>query len=202
MPPTMRQLAWVKLFQWYAMFCYWQYITLSLATTFYGSTDASSQGLRDAGLLNGRIGAFYNAVAFVAAFALVPFTRRFGAKAMHAACLTAGGLGMLAIPSIGQQAWLFIPMIGVGLCWASIMGNPYVMLARSIPPERTGVYMGIFNMFIVIPMLIQSVTLPLYYKSLLGGDARNVVLLAGALLICAAVATLFVKVPEGVSGKG
>jgi len=126
----------------------------------------------------------------------VPFAKRFGAQKMHAACLTAAGLGMLAIPGISSKAWLFVPMIGVGLGWASIMGNPYVMLAKSIPPERTGVYMGIFNMFIVIPMLIQSVTLPLYYKPLLGGDARNVVLLAGALLLCAAVATLFVKLPE------
>ena len=87
-------------------------------------------------------------------------------------------------------------MVGVGLAWGSIMGNPYVMLAQSIPPERTGVYMGIFNMFIVVPMLIQSFTLPLFYKSWLGGDARNVVMLGGALLICAAVATLLVKLPD------
>jgi maltose/moltooligosaccharide transporter len=80
------------------------------------------------------------------------------------------------------------------------MGNPYVMLARSIPAHRTGVYMGIFNMFIVIPMLIQSVTLPLYYRPLLGGDPRNVLLLAGALLLAAAVATLWVKVPAAESG--
>jgi maltose/moltooligosaccharide transporter len=103
---------------------------------------------------------------------------------------------MLAIPGLSQKAWLFIPMIGIGLGWASIMGNPYVMLATSIPPERTGVYMGIFNMFIVIPMLIQSVTLPLFYQRWLGGDPRNVVLLAGALLLAAAVATLFVKLPH------
>jgi maltose/moltooligosaccharide transporter len=102
---------------------------------------------------------------------------------------------MLALPGIHNKALLFVPMIGVGLGWASIMGNPYVMLARSIPPERTGVYMGIFNMFIVIPMLIQSFTLPLYYRAWLGGDARNVIMLAGGLLIAAAVATLFVKVP-------
>lgn len=196
MPPAMRQMAWMKLFQWYGMVCYWQYVTYSIARSLFNTNDPTTTGFRDAVLVNGQIGGFYNAVAFVAAFALVPFTRRFGAKVMHAACLTAGGLGMLAIPSIDQQAWLFIPMIGVGLCWASIMGNPYVMLASSIPPERTGVYMGIFNMFIVIPMLIQSVTLPLYYKPLLGGDARNVVLLAGALLLCAAVATLFVKLPQ------
>ena len=75
------------------------------------------------------------------------------------------------------------------------------MLARSIPPERTGVYMGIFNMFIVIPMLIQSFPLPLYYKSLLGGDPRHVVMLAGVLLMLAAVASLFVKVPEPAPGQ-
>jgi maltose/moltooligosaccharide transporter len=85
-------------------------------------------------------------------------------------------------------------MIGVGLAWASIMGNPYVMLAGAIPPERAGVYMGIFNMFIVIPMLIQMLTLPLYYGPLLDSNPQNVIKLAGVLLLCAAVATLFVKV--------
>ena len=196
MPSAMRQMAVMKLFQWYGMVCYWQYITYSIAKSLFNTSDPTSTGFRDAVLTNGQIGGFYNAMAFLAAFALVPFAKRFGAQKMHAACLTAAGLGMLAIPGINSKAWLFIPMVGVGLGWASIMGNPYVMLARSIPPERTGVYMGIFNMFIVIPMLIQSVTLPLYYKPLLGGDARNVILLAGTLLICAAVATLFVKVPE------
>ena len=146
-------------------------------------------------LVNGQAGGFYNFIACVAAFAMVPFTRRLGAKPVHAVCLALGGLGMLAIPSVGDRWWLFLPMIGVGLAWGSIMGNPYVMLARSIPPQRTGVYMGIFNMMIVIPMLIQSATLPLFYKGLLGGDPRQVVMLGGALLICAALATLWVKVP-------
>jgi maltose/moltooligosaccharide transporter len=81
-------------------------------------------------------------------------------------------------------------MVGIGLAWASIMGNPYILLAGSIPAERAGVYMGIFNMFIVIPMLIQMVTLPLYYNSLLGGQPDNVIRLAGVLLLCAAVAVL------------
>jgi len=195
MPTAMRQMAVMKLFQWYGMVCYWQYISYAIARALFDTSDPTSTGFRDAVLVNGQIGGFYNAVAFLAAFALVPFARRFGAQKMHAACLTAAGLGMLAIPGIHQKAWLFVPMIGVGLGWASIMGNPYVMLARSIPPERTGVYMGIFNMFIVIPMLIQSVTLPLYYQRWLGGDARNVIMLAGALLICAALATLFVRLP-------
>ncbi len=193
MPPTMRQLAVMKLFQWYALFCYWQFIVLSLSRTLYGTTDASSPAFREASLLNGQIGGFYNFVAFVGAFALVPVTRRFGPKLSHAACLTLAGLGMIAIPLIHTPALLFIPMIGVGLAWASIMGNPYIMLAGSIPPERTGVYMGIFNMFIVIPMIIQIFTLPLIYQSWLSGNPENVVRLAGALLLCAALATLLVR---------
>ena len=91
---------------------------------------------------------------------------------------------------------LFVPMIGIGLAWASIMGNPYVMLAGCIPPERTGVYMGIFNMFIVLPMIIQIFTLPLYYRSLLGGNPENVIRLAGVLMLCGAVAVLFVKIKK------
>ncbi|MBJ7311598.1 MFS transporter [Rugamonas sp. CCM 8940] len=193
MPPTMRQLALVKLFQWYAMFCYWQYIMLSLATTIYGGSDQASPGFREAGLLSGQVGAFYNFVAFVGALALVPVTRRFGPKPTHSVCLSLAGAGMLCIPLIHTPALLFLPMLGIGLAWASIMGNPYVMLAGCIPAERTGVYMGIFNMFIVIPMIIQIFTLPLYYRSWLGGNPENVIRLAGGLMLCGAVAVLFVK---------
>lgn len=196
MPTTMRQLAVMKLFQWYAMFCYWQYITLSLAVTLFGSSDANTAGFREAGLVTGQIGGFYNFVAFVAAFAMVPFTRRWGPKVTHALCLVAAGIAMLSIPSIHSRTLLLLPMIGVGMAWGSIMGNPYVMLADSIPKERVGVYMGIFNMFIVIPMMIQIFTLPLYYQSLLGGNPENVIRLAGALLLCAAVAVSFVKLKK------
>lgn len=193
MPPTMRQLWWMKLFQWYAMMCYWIYIVPALAQTMFASGDASSQGFRDAGLLNGQIGGFYNFVAFIAAFAMLPFTRRFGPQRVHALCLTLAGLAMWAIPEIHNRWLLFVPMLGIGLAWASIMGNPYVLLAGSIPPERAGVYMGIFNMFIVIPMLIQMLTLPLIYQSLLGGQPANVIRLAGGLLFVAALAVLRVQ---------
>jgi maltose/moltooligosaccharide transporter len=201
MPLTMRQLAVMKLFQWYAMFCYWQYIVLSIASTLFKTHDASTPAFREASLVNGQIGGFYNFVAFVAAFAMVPFVRRLGPKWTHAICLTLAGIAMLSIPSITHRAWLFIPMIGVGLAWASIMGNPYVMLAGCIPQERVGVYMGIFNMFIVIPMMIQIFTLPLFYNAWLGGEPGNVIRLAGALLLCAAVAASFVRVKdEGMRG--
>lgn len=193
MPQAMRQMVWMKLFQWYAMMCYWQYMTYVIARSLFNTTDVNSEGFRDAVLVNGQVGGFYNAIAFVAALAMVPFTRKYGAGRMHALCLTAAGIAMISIPQIQTQAMLFVPMLGIGLAWASIMGNPYVMLASSIPPERTGVYMGIFNMFIVIPMLIQGVTLPLIYKNLLGSEPRHVLILAGVLMILAALATLRVK---------
>jgi maltose/moltooligosaccharide transporter len=196
MPPAMRQLALMSLFQWYALFCYWQYIVLCLARTMFHTGDPASAGFRDAGLLNGKIGAFYNFVAFVSAFALVPFVRRLGPGPMHAVCLTLAGAGMLLIPEVRDLPLLFVLMVGVGLAWASIMGNPYVMLARSIPAERTGVYMGIFNLFIVVPMMIQIFTLPLFYQSLLGGQPQNVIRLAGALMILAAIAVSFVRVTK------
>jgi maltose/moltooligosaccharide transporter len=193
MPPTMRRLWWMALFQWYGMMCYWIYIVPTLAATVFGTDDAKSAGFRDAALLNGQIGGFYNAVAFIAAFAMVPFTRRFGAKWVHAFALACAAAGMWALPGIHDKALLLLPMLGVGLAWGSIMGNPYVLLAGSIPPERAGVYMGIFNMFIVIPMLIQAVTLPMVYDSLLGGRPENVIRLAGVLLALAAACVLRVR---------
>jgi maltose/moltooligosaccharide transporter len=193
MPVTMRRLWWMALFQWYGMMCYWIYIVPTLAATVFGTDDPHSAGFRDAALLNGQVGGFYNAVAFVAAFAMVPFTKRLGAKWVHAFALACAAAGMWALPGIHAKAWLFLPMVGVGLAWGSIMGNPYVLLAGSIPPERAGVYMGIFNMFIVIPMLIQAVTLPLLYDSLLGGRPENVIRLAGVLLALAAACVLRVR---------
>jgi maltose/moltooligosaccharide transporter len=193
MPLTMKQLALVKLFQWYAMFCYWQYIVLSLSTTLFGTTDESSPSFREAGLINGQIGGFYNFIAFISAFALIPFTKRYGPKKVHSLALTLAGFGMIAIPMIENKLFLFLPMLGIGIAWASMMGNPYIMLAGSIKPSRTGIYMGIFNMFIVIPMMIQIFTVPLLYNSVLSRNPENVIRLAGALLIAGAVAVLFVS---------
>ena len=193
MPEAMRRLWWMKLCQWYAMMCYWIYIVPALAQDLWGSSDAGTAGFREATLLNGQIGGFYNAVAFVAAFAMLPFTKRFGAQKVHAVCLTLAGIGLCALPAIHDRQLLLVPMAGLGLAWASMMGNPYVLLAGSIPPARAGVYMGIFNMFIVIPMLLQMLTLPLIYRPLLGGDPTQVIRLAGALLILAALAVLRVR---------
>lgn len=193
MPAPMRQLAIAMLFQWYAMFCYWQFVAFAIARSLYDTADASSAGFRQAVLVNGQIGGFYNFIAFVAAFAMVPIARRIGARPVHAVSVAAAGVAMLALPWCTSQAMLFVPMIGIGLGWASMMGNPYIILADSIPPARTGIYMGIFNMFIVIPMMIESLTMPLIYRPLLGGDPRHVLMLAGILMLMAAVATLAIR---------
>jgi maltose/moltooligosaccharide transporter len=190
MPPAMRKLAWMSLFQWYTMAAYWGYVIYSIGRSVYDTADPTSDGFRSAVLTNGEMAAFYNFIAFIAAFGLVPFTKRFGPAVVHAVCLSLAGLGMLALPHIEDKWMLFVPAIGVGLGWASIMGNPYVILAGSIPPERTGVYMGIFNMMIVIPMLLIAATLPFYYKPLMGGDPRKVVTMCGVLMFLAALAVL------------
>ena len=192
MPSPMRRLALAMLCQWYAMFAYWQFIALAVARSLFHTADPATPAFRGAVLVAGQIGGVYNAVAFVAAFMMVPLARRFGAKACHAACLVAAGAAMLAIPACRSEATLLLPMVGVGLGWASLMGNPYIMLADAIPPARTGIYMGIFNMFIVVPMLIESLTMPLLYP-LLGSDPRAVVALAGGLMLAAAAATLRVR---------
>lgn len=193
MPVAMRKLALMSLFQWYAMAAYWGYVIYSIGRSVYRTDVPTSSGFHSAVLTNGEMAAFYNGVAFVAAFAMVPLARRVGAGTVHAVCLVLAGVGMLWLPHITDKAMLFVPAIGIGVGWASIMGNPYVILAGSIPPERTGVYMGIFNMMIVIPMLLIAATLPFYYGPLMHSDPRNVLTLCGVLMIAAAAAVLSVR---------
>lgn len=192
MPRPMRQLALAMLCQWYAMFAYWQYITFAVGRSMYATSDPTSEAFRDATLTVQQAGALYNFIAFVGALVLVPIVSRLGARLVHALCLTASGAAMLLIPGASTPFALFALMTGIGIGWAGMMGNTYVMLADSIPAERNGIYMGIFNMFIVIPMLIQTLTMPLIYKPVLGSDPRNVLILGGALMIVGALATLFV----------
>ncbi len=193
MPIAMRQLAWAMLFQWFAMFAYWQFIAFAIARSMFDTGDASSAAFRQATLITGQAGALYNFIAFVTAFAMVPIARRLGAKPVHAVAMLLSGVAMLVLPWADGRVALFLPMIGIGIGWASLMGNPYIMLSSAIPPERTGIYMGIFNMFIVVPMMIETLVMPLIYRPLLGGDPRHVLVLAGGMMLCAAAATLRVK---------
>lgn len=192
MPRPMKQLAGAMLCQWYAMFAYWQYITFAVGRGLYGTNDPASAAFRAATLTTQQAGALYNFVAFVGALALIPVVRRFGARQTHAVCLAASGIAMLLIPGASTPLALFALMLGIGIGWAGMMGNTYVMLADCIPPERNGIYMGIFNLFIVIPLLIQTLTMPLIYRPLLGGDPRHVLMLGGVLMLAGALATLLV----------
>ena len=212
MPRAMRQMAWMSLFQWYGFFIYWYYVPLSLARSVYHTADKASPAFRSAVLMAQQLGAFYNFIGFAAALAMVPLARRLGAPRLHMACLAAAGLGMLALsgidgtagtaprlmvalamPELGQHLALLAIAVTLGFGWASIMGNPYVILAGSIPPERTGVYMGIFNMMIVIPMLLNGVTFGWIYRHLLAGDPRHAMACAGGLLIAASLTMLRVR---------
>ena len=204
MPVAMRKLGLMSLFQWFGMSGYWTYAVYSIGRSVYHTSEANSSAFHSAVLTNGLVAAFYNFVAFASAFLMVPLVRRAGPGPLHAACLAAGGLGMLTLPHINTVSLLFLPAIGVGLAWGSIMGNPYAILTNSIPPTRTGVYMGIFNMMIVIPMLFFAVVMSTLnlgiasigfgaYANLLGNDPRNMLSVCGVCLILAALSVLWVR---------
>lgn len=204
MPLAMRKLAVMMLFQWFAMSGYWGYVIYSIGRSVYDTADPMSAEFRQALLTNGEMAAFYNFIAFVGAFAMVPIARRIGAGPLHSLALAAGGLSMLLLPSVTDKSMLFVVIVGVGLAWGSIMGNPYVILSNAIPPERNGVYMGIFNMMIVIPMLLFAFVMGAvdlgfvqfglgFYDGLLGGDPRNVLKVSGVCMFIAALAVLWVK---------
>lgn len=193
MPGAMRTMAWMSLFQWYAMCCYWAYRVPSISMALFGTSDGSTAQFREADLLAGPMGAFYNAIAFVTAFSMAPLAARFGAARLHAACLTLTGLAMIAMPMLRSEPPMWAMMGVMGLGWGSIMGNPYIILANAIPPERTGVYMGIFNMMICAPMLLFAGTMTFIYEPVLGGDPRNALAFGGVLMLCAALAVVRIR---------
>jgi maltose/moltooligosaccharide transporter len=193
MPKIMWQLALVYLFQWYALFCYWQNSSKSIALSVYHATpnnkDLYEKAVGLAGLVNG----WYNIITFLAAFALVGFAKKYGAKWVHFVCVTLAGIGFIAFPFIADKTLLFFAISGFGIGWASMMGIPYLMVIKEIPKERYGVYMGVINMMIVIPMFIQTITFGYILKHFLGNDPGNAILFAGILLLVAAICTLFIK---------
>ena len=195
MPRTLWQLGFVYLFQWYAMFCYWQYITHSIAKSVWHTTSETNKALYEqatgwTGLVNG----FYNIVTFLSAFGLVMLAKRFSAKWVHVVCLMMASVSLFIIPTIENKYFLFAPMIGFGIAWASMMGVPYIMIVGSIPKERYGVYMGIVNMMIVVPMILQTLTFRFVYEQFLGKNPSNAINLAAVLLALASLATMLVQV--------
>lgn len=194
MPRVMWQLALVYLFQWYALFCYWQNASKSVALSVWNATPGSDAPAYEAavswtGLVNG----WYNVVTFLTAFALVGWVKRSSPKVVHGCCLALAGAGLLAFPLIENKYLLFPAITGFGVGWASMMGIPYLLVVGRIPRERYGVYMGIINMMIVLPMILQTLTFGFVMKYLLGNNSTHAVFFAGVLLLIAAAATLLLR---------
>ena len=196
MPKPLWQLALVYLFQWYAMFIYWQYITLTIAKSVWNAEQGDKQLFEQAVGWTGLVNGWYNIVTFISAFGLMVLARKYQAKYVHAFSISLAALAMLILPHISNKFLLFIPMIGFGIAWASIMGVPFLIAVVEVPKERYGVYMGIINMMIVIPMLIETVTFGYIFTNFLGGDPHNAMTFGGVLMILAAVATLFVRTSQ------
>jgi MFS family permease len=138
----------------------------------------------------------YSLVAFLSAFVLIGMAKRFGAKWVHAVCLALAGVGLLIFTRITNEYLLFLPIIGFGIAWASMMGVPYILIVSMVPKSRYGVYMGIVNMMIVVPMLIQNFTFTFIYTRFLGSDPTNAIVFSGTLLLVAALAMLMVRAPR------
>jgi len=215
MPKLMWNLAAVYLFQWYALFVYWQFITPMLRTSMFGISNNdttkfeaimsackagvaippsdlsfaqnvqlwSEQALAQTGLMNGT----YNMVTMIVALLLVPIARKYSSKTVYVISLLLTGLALFSMPYITNQYALLLPMILFGIGWAAIMGIPYAMVSKVIPQERRGVYMGIVNMMIVVPMLLQTISFGYIIKHLLNNNAINAILFGGVFFMIAAL---------------
>jgi maltose/moltooligosaccharide transporter len=191
----MHKIGIAFLFQWYAMFIYWQFVSVSVAESVFKAAP-DTPGYEEAAGWTGLMNGSYNFVTMLSALFLLPLCVRYGGKRVHAGTLALAGISLAALSQIENQYLTLVPMIGLGICWASMVGVPYLMVASMVPRERTGVYMGILNMMIVVPMLIQTVTFGWIFGEFLDSKGTNAMLLAGALLGCAAVAMLWVNAPR------
>jgi maltose/moltooligosaccharide transporter len=186
MPATMKQLAVVQFFTWFALPCMWQFFGIAVARHVFGAPNEGSPLFAQGTEWGGLCFAVYNVVCFLVAFMLPAFANATSRKAVHMIALVFGGIGLISVLFITNKFMLFASMAGVGIAWASILSMPYVMLSTAVPPARMGVYMGVFNLFIVIPQIVMSLIVPRIYNNVLGGDPRNAVVLGGISLLIAA----------------
>ena len=193
MPATMKQLAVVQFFTWFALPCMWQFFGIAVARHVFGAPNEDSPLFAAGTEWGGLCFAVYNAVCFLVAFMLPGLAKATSRKAVHMIALLCGGIGLISVLFITNKLLLFASMAGVGIAWASILSMPYVMLSTAVPPARMGVYMGVFNLFIVIPQIVMSLIVPRIYNNLLGGDPRNAVVLGGISLLIAAATVIGVR---------
>lgn len=195
MPATMRQLSWVQFFSWFGLFGMWVFATPAIAQHIYGlpHTDSSSSVYQDAGDWVGILFGIYNLVSAFYAFALPYIAKKIGRKKTHSISLIIGGLGLLSIYIMPDKNWLIVSMIGVGIAWASILAMPYAILAGSISAKKMGVYMGIFNFFIVIPQIINALIGGPLVKYAYNNEAIFALLISGFSFLIAAALVYKVK---------
>ena len=192
MPKFMWKIGAVYLFQWYALFIYWQFTTpLFKLTLGFSTSEAASQAAK--------MSLTYNIVTMVVALALVPLTLRYGGKKVYAFSLVGTAIALFSISYISDPMLVLVPMVLFGIGWAAMMGIPYTMVSKIVPQERRGVYMGILNMMIVIPMFIQTLTFGPIYKYLLDGNAINAMLFAGLFFVIAAILAIRLKETKSVN---
>lgn len=204
MPLTMKQLAIVQFFSWFALFSMWIYTTPAVTSELYHTTDPTSEIYNEgANLVSGMMG-WYNLFAAAFGLLLLPLLARWtNRKITHSIALLVGGIGLASIMILGNPQHMIFSMIGIGLAWASILAMPYAILTGSLPQHKMGVYMGIFNFFIVIPQILAATILGFMVRSLFDGNSMYALLTGGISLMVAAVLILFVQDTKGsISKKG
>ncbi|HMJ68488.1 MAG TPA: MFS transporter [Cyclobacteriaceae bacterium] len=193
MPGTMRQLAVVQFFSWFALFAMWIFTTSAVTSHIFGATDPKSEAYGAGAVLVGNLFSVYNGIAAVAAIFLPVLSRSLGTKATHLVSLTCGGLGLISFYFAPGPEWLWLSMVGVGIAWASILSMPYAILSVALPPDKMGYYMGVFNFFIVIPQIIAAACLGAILKGFFNNQSIYVLILGGSCMILAGLLTLRVK---------
>ena len=200
MPATMKQLALVQVFTWLGLFCMWLYFPVAVARNVFGAPDEISPLYAEGTAWGGVCFSFYSLVTFVFSFVLVGLARRFSRKTLHTACLICGAAGLLSVAVIRNKYLLLLSMTGVGIAWASILSMPYALLSGVLPKDRMGVFMGIFNFFIVLPEIFQSLTFGWIMKHVFQNNRLMAVMTGGACLLIAAALVQRVREPAPAEG--
>ena len=193
MPKTMKQLASVQFFSWFALFSMWIYTTQAVTGHIYGTTDPTSQVYNDGADWVTVLFGVYNGVAALVAFLLPVLAKMTSRKITHLLALVLGGLGLISVYFISNPDWLLVSMIGVGIAWASILSVPYAMLAGSLPPKKMGYYMGVFNFFIVIPQMVAATILGFLVNRIFDDEPIYALIIGGISMILAGLLTLRVE---------
>jgi maltose/moltooligosaccharide transporter len=189
----MRGLAVVQFFSWFALFAMWIYTTAAVTAVHFGSSDTTSLAYNEGADWVGVLFGVYNGVAALVAFGLPVLARRIGKRGAHAVALAMGGLGLIGIFLIRDPQMLWLPMVGVGIAWASIVSLPYAILSSAVPGRKMGIYMGVFNIFIVVPQLVAATLLGLMLNALFQSQAIWALVVGGVSFFVAAAMSLRVQ---------